>query len=277
MVFHDDDWPPYVPMAQRRLQAEREAARLRKKGRAIDPVAAGERGALASTFWGKAWCRNLERYSDHANRLPRGRSYLRSGAVVDLQIRVGRVDALVRGSELYDVALDIEPIAPPHWQAIRADCAGSIDSLVELLRGRLSAAVMDRVCRPGTGLFPAPDEIEMACSCPDGAVMCKHVAAVLYGIGVRLDTRPGLLFELRGVDAAALIAGAAHAHAHGRGLAATPPAGDKVLEGGDLAALFGLDIAPEAPAAVEPPPPAPSAPVPAPKARAKARGNAVKR
>ena len=268
MVFYNDDWPPYVSVAQRRLQAEREAARLRKKGLAIDPVAAGERGALAKTFWGKAWCGNLERYSDHANRLPRGRSYLRSGAVVDLRIGVGRVDALVRGSELYEVALDVDPIAPPQWQALCADCAGSIDSLVGLLQGRLSPAVMDRVCRPGTGLFPAPGEIEMACSCPDGATLCKHVAAVLYGIGVRLDTRPGLLFELRGVNAAALIAGAAQ----GRGLAATPPAGAKVLEGGDLAALFGLDIAPEAAAEVELPPRAP-----APKARAKARGNAVKR
>ena len=270
MVFYDDDWPPYVPVAQRRLQAEREATRLRKKGRAIEPVAARERGALAATFWGKAWCGNLERYSDRANRLPRGRSYLRSGAVIDLQIGPGRVDALVQGSELYDAALDIDPIAPSRWQALCADCAGSIDSLVGLLQGRLSPAVMARVCRPDTGLFPAPDEIEMACSCPDGAAMCKHVAAVLYGIGVRLDTRPELLFALRGVDAAALIADAAH----GRGLAGAKPAGGKVLEGGDLAALFGLDIAPEAAAAVEPPPPAPA---PAPKARAKARGNAVKR
>ena len=270
MSFYDDYWKPHVSVAERRRLAEREAARLRRQGRDIAPVvvSAEGRGALAATFWGKAWCRNLERYSDHANRLPRGRSYLRGGAVIDLQIGVGRVDALVHGSELYEVALDIDPIEPPQWQALCADCAGSIDSLVGLLQGRLSPAVMDRVCRPDTGLFPAPGEIEMACSCPDGATMCKHVAAVLYGIGVRLDTRPGLLFELRGVDAAALIAGAAHAH--GRGLAATPPAGDKVLEGGDLAALFGLDIAPEAPAAVAAPPPAP-------KTRAKARGSTAKR
>ena len=264
MSFHGDDWKPYVTVAQRRLQAERQVARLRKKGRAIAPVAAQERGALTGTFWGKSWCDNLERYSDHANRLPRGRGYLRGGAVVDLQIGPGRVDALVQGSELYDVALDVDPIVPPRWQALCADCAGSIDSLVGLLQGRLSPAVMERGCRPDTGLFPAPDEIEMACSCPDGATMCKHVAAVLYGIGVRLDTRPELLFTLRGVDAAALIAGAAH----GRSLAAAAPAGGNVLEGGDLAALFGLDIAPEAAPAAAPDP----VHRPAVKAAAKASG-----
>ena len=30
--------------------------------------------------------------------------------------------------------------------------------------------------------------------------MCKHVAAVLYGIAVQFDENPFLFFELRGID-----------------------------------------------------------------------------
>ena len=163
---------------------------------------------IAKSFWGKSWCSNLERYSDFASRLPRGRSYVRNGLVVDLQIAAGKVAALVSGSELYESTITIAPVRATRWKAICRDCSGSIDSLVELLQGRLAKGVMDRVCREGDGLFPAPGEIKLSCSCPDWADMCKHVAAVLYGVGARLDEQPQLLFVLRGVDENELIAGA---------------------------------------------------------------------
>ena len=148
MVFRDEGWPPYVPVAQRCLQAERQVARLRKKGRAVDPVAAGERGALTATFWGKAWCRNLERYSDRASRLPRGRSYLRGGAVIDLQIGPGRVDALVHGSELYEVALDIVWHLGQQW--IDGGGADVADDERVAIRCLLCGVIhADRPCRAG--------------------------------------------------------------------------------------------------------------------------------
>ena len=161
---------------------------------------------IAATFWGKAWCDNLERYSDYANRLPRGRTYVRNGSVVDLQIAPGEVNALVSGSEIYQVAVKVSAVPKARWTSICTDCAGAIDSLVELLQGRFSKGVMERICRQKTGLFPAPAEIEFSCSCPDWASMCKHVAAVLYGIGARLDEQPELLFKLRKVDEKDLIA-----------------------------------------------------------------------
>jgi len=135
----------------------------------------------------EAWCENLERYSDFQNRLPRGRTYLRNGSVIDLQIASGEVKALVCGSSVYQVAVKIMPVSKARWKSICKDCAGAIDSLVELLQGRLSRAVMERICREKTGLFPSPKEIQLSCSCPDWAFMCKHIAAVLYGIGARLD------------------------------------------------------------------------------------------
>src|ERR1041385_3443506 len=149
---------PYVPVWKRRQNAERELQRLQKKGHPISPVTIEGR-SIASTFWGKAWCENLERYSDFANRLPRGRTYVRNGSVVDLQIATGAIDALVSGSSLYQVSLKIAPVAKGHWKSICQDCAGAIDSLVELLQGRFSKGVMERICRPGQGLFPAPAEI----------------------------------------------------------------------------------------------------------------------
>lgn len=228
----------YVSVAERRRQAEKEVAKLKKRGREVAPVIVEGR-KIANSFWGKSWCSNLERYSDFASRLPRGRSYVCNGLVVDLQIAKGKIAAKVLGSELYDVAITIAPVAAKRWRAICDDCSGSIDSLVELLQGRLAKGVMDRVCREGDGLFPAPKEIKLSCSCPDHARMCKHVAATLYGVGARLDEAPRLLFVLRDVDEGDLLAGA------GQGLAISKPAptAAKVLADDDVAALFGLEMA----------------------------------
>ncbi|MCC6868058.1 MAG: SWIM zinc finger family protein, partial [Burkholderiales bacterium] len=189
-------WKPYVPVAARRKKAASAAAGAKKAGKALSPIAPS-RGAIARTFWGKAWCDNLERYSDFSNRLPRGRTYLRSGSVIDLAIDAGEVRAQVVGSRLYRVEVHVAAVGEKPWKAIAADCAGSIDSMIELLRGTFSNAVMQRLCRQGDGMFPAPKEIEFTCSCPDWASMCKHVAAVLYGVGARLDQQPELLFRLR--------------------------------------------------------------------------------
>lgn len=231
-------WKRYVPAAARRKKSERRVVKLQRKGRALAPVTAG-RGAIAKSFWGKAWCTNLERYSDYSNRLPRGRTYLRKGSVIDLQIGTGVVKALVSGSSLYRIAIRITAVAAPHWQCIARDCGRSIDSLVELLQGRLSTAVMERITRPGTGLFPSPDEISFSCSCPDSAAMCKHIAATFYGIGARLDAQPELLFGLRKVDAKDLIARA------GDGAAPTnkPPGAGRILDSSKLADVFDIDLA----------------------------------
>lgn len=231
-------WKPYVSVAERRKKSERTAARFRKNGQVLAPVTAG-RGAIARTFWGKAWCDNLERYSDFSNRLPRGRTYLRNGSVIDLKITAGQVLAQVMGSALYKVEVNVSAVPKARWQAIGADCAGSIDSVVELLRGRLSKVVMERICRPRTGLFPAPNEITFTCSCPDWAAMCKHVAAVFYGVGTRLDQQPELLFTLRRVDAKDLVARA------GAGLLPSKknPAAGKVLDDSMIGEVFGIEMA----------------------------------
>jgi uncharacterized Zn finger protein len=227
-----------VSVAERRRKAEQEMAKLRKKGHQVSPVVIEGR-TIARTFWGKAWCDNLERYSDYASRLPRGRTYVRNGSVMDLQIAPGEVKALVCGSEIYKVTVSVSAVPKPRWTSIRTDCAGAIDSLVELLQGRFSSAVMERICQQKTGLFPAPGEIELSCSCPDIATMCKHVAATLYGIGARLDEQPALLFALRKVDEKELIAAAARRKPASK----KAPAKSRVLAGDGLAELFGLDLA----------------------------------
>jgi uncharacterized Zn finger protein len=231
-------WRPYVSVAEKRRQANREMARLKKRGRSIAPVKIEGR-TIAKSFWGQAWCTNLERYSDYVNRLPRGRTYVRNGSVVDLQIAKGEVTAMVAGSDLYMIQIAISPVKTSRWKAICRDCAGTIDSLVELLQGRLAKGVMDRVCREGDGLFPSPGEIKLSCSCPDWADMCKHVAAALYGIGARLDEKPHLLFILRGVDENELIANAGT----DLPLSKATPHAAKVLDHADVAALFGLEMA----------------------------------
>jgi uncharacterized Zn finger protein len=238
IAFYEYDWRPYVSAAERRRKAEREIAKRKKQGHVVSPVRIEGR-TIAKTFWGKAWCENLERYSDYANRLPRGRTYVRNGSVVDLQIAPGAIHACVFGSNLYHVELKVAPVGKARWKSICNDCAGAIDSLVELLQGRLSQGVMERICCEGQGLFPTPGEIQLSCSCPDWAGMCKHVAAVLYGVGTRFDHQPELLFRLRAVDEMELIANAG---------AATPlvkraPATARLLNGDNLSEIFGLDMA----------------------------------
>lgn len=238
MSYFGFGWGNYVSVAEKRRRAQKKVAELKKQGRFMAPVNIEGR-TIAQSFWGRSWCSNLERYSDFDNRLPRGRSYVRNGAVIDLQIAKGEVTAMVSGSKLYQIKIAIAPVAAKRWRAICRDCAGAIDSLVELLQGRLAEGVMDRVCREGDGLFPAPSEIELSCSCPDWADMCKHVAAALYGIGARLDEKPQLLFVLRGVDENELLASAGDDLV----LKKAAPGAAKVLDDGDVAALFGLEMA----------------------------------
>jgi uncharacterized Zn finger protein len=212
--------------------------KLRKGGHPVAPVTIAGR-VIATTFWGRAWCDNIEGYHDYENRLPRGRTCVRNGSVVDLQIAPGRVTAVVSGSELYQVAITIKETVKTQWRAICTDCAGGINSLVELLQGRVSKSVMERLCRQQGGLFPRPADIRFSCSCPDHASMCKHVAAVLYGVGARLDQTPDLLFRLRAVDAADLLAGIDTAAV----LSGKGPAEGRMLAADDVSALFGLDMA----------------------------------
>jgi uncharacterized Zn finger protein len=234
----DFEWRPYVPVAEKRRQAQRKLAKLKRQGQSVAPVTIEGR-TIAKTFWGKSWCTNLERYSDYATRVPRGRTYVRNGSVLDLQIAKGEVVAMVAGSSLYKIKITIAPVKAARWKAICRDCAGAIDSLVELLQGRLAKGIMDRVCREGDGLFPSPEEIRLSCSCPDWADMCKHVAAALYGVGARLDEKPQLLFVLRGVDENELLANAGQDLA----LTRTAPVAAKMLHYSDVAALFGLEMA----------------------------------
>jgi uncharacterized Zn finger protein len=256
----DDRWPAYIPVAERRRKAALAMEKLRKKGHPVAPVKIEGR-AIVTTFWGKAWCDNLERYRDYENRIERGRTYVRNGSVVDLQIAPREVTAMVSGSELYQIKVSIGEVGTKLWASICKDCTGGINSLVELLQGRFSKGVMERICRQGDGLFPKPAEIRFSCSCPDHASMCKHVAAVLYGVGARLDARPELLFRLRAVDENDLIA---------RIETALPQAKQvnprKVLDTEDLSALFGLDMDAEPLATGGNPPTAPRKPARNPKA-----------
>lgn len=198
---------PYVSMAETRRRAEKAASALGRKGQKLNPVRVDGR-TIARSFWGKAWCENLESYSDYANRLPRGRAYARNGSVIDLQIAPGLIHALVSGSAVYRVTITIERVNQVAWKALKTDCAGRVGSLMDLLQSKLSSQVMEILTRRETGLFPRPTEIGLNCSCPDWAGMCKHIAATLYGVGARLDREPELFFVLRELEQAELLSAA---------------------------------------------------------------------
>ena len=234
-----DPWPVYVTVTERREQADREVSKLRKKGRQVDPVEIKGR-TIARSFWGKGWCAHLESFGDYSNRMPRGRSYVRNGSVCHLGIEKGKAEALVSGTDLYQVTVNVAPLKRKTWNTLKRRCTGEIGSLIELLQGNLSDEIMRNVTDREHGLFPGPGEIDYACSCPDRAGMCKHIAAVMFGIGARLDTRPELLFLLRGVDHQELISADASAQAiAGTGSSRVRR---RTLADKDLESIFGVDL-----------------------------------
>lgn len=227
-------FPEYVSVAERREQAGKLIKKFEKQGKILSPVMIEGR-VIAKTFWGKSWCTNLESFSDYENRLPRGRTYARNGSVIDLKINPGEITAMVSGSEIYNISIKIDALPESKWTALVKECSGKIESLIELLQGKFSKGVMEIITANETGMFPKPQEIKLKCSCPDYATMCKHVAAVLYGIGNRLDESPEELFILRKTNHTDLIANTQ--------LGVLPiDAGEHQFDG-DLSALFGIDLA----------------------------------
>jgi uncharacterized Zn finger protein len=163
--------------------------------------------SIANTWWGKAWVDNLISYSDYSNRLPRGRSYVTSGRVVELRIQPGEVNAFVEGTQStpYKIRIIIDRLSPAKWDAVTKLCGNSISNLEQLASGDFPEELKGLFQQSKEGLFPSPKEMKFSCSCPDSAVMCKHVAAALYGVGARIDENPTLFFMLRGVDFSRLL------------------------------------------------------------------------
>jgi len=228
-------WPKYVPVAQRHAKADKEMQKRNEKGWNVEPVTTEGR-KIAHTFWGKAWCDHLEKFSDYDNRLPRGRTYVRNGSVRHLAILEGSIEAIVSGSEPYTINIDIAPLSAKKWKKVQSQCTGQIGSMLELLQGRFSDNVMSIVTDPENGLFPQPHEIKLDCDCPDWADMCKHIAAVLYGVGTRLDHQPELLFLLRNVDQEDLITAELDV------APATSGKGKRRLATTDLSNLFDIEM-----------------------------------
>lgn len=232
----------YVPVAEKKAKAEKARKALAKKRPNLKPVII-EGTKLARTWWGKAWNRNLESYADYSNRIGRGKSYVKHGSVLHLEIQPGLITALVQGSRSkpYEISIKIQPLNRSLWKAIQEACGHRIESMEALLAGQLPEDVGGILTAQRTGMFPSPKEIGFDCSCPDWASMCKHVAAVLYGVGARLDDDPSLFFTLRSVEMQALISAAVS----GQARMLTELAGQtsaNMLADADLSAVFGIDL-----------------------------------
>lgn len=232
-----NEYPEYVPVAKRRENAAREMDKLRKKGRTITPIEI-QGLKIAKTFWGKAWCDHIEQLADFESRLGKGKTYVRNGSVCHLAITAGKVEAIVSGSEMYEISVEIQPLSATRWKQIKQRCAGQIGTAIELLQGKLSDEVMRVLTDPDEGMFPHVDDFDLDCGCPDFVRLCKHLAAVLYGVGARLDAQPELLFTLRGVDPAELLDHAIDSDA----IVPTSTSQNAIAES-DLGDIFGINVA----------------------------------
>lgn len=222
-----------------RARAEASQRRSREKGTVWEPVTVQGR-TIAKSWWGAAWCENLERYADYESRLDRGKRYVRSGAVVDLKIQKGKVSARVQGTRKtpYKVDIRISPLSEEKCQAVIQKCGRKLRTIEELAAGCFPEE-MKELFLGQDGLFPTPREISFQCSCPDWALMCKHVAAALYGVGTRLDEDPTLFFVLRGIDMGRFLDVTLGNRVESMLQNAQKPS-ERILEGEDLTALFGV-------------------------------------
>ena len=239
--YWNETYYPQPTVEELQRNASNTAAKAKSRGKQLHPVKLAGR-TIAGSWWGKAWCENLERYADYETRLPRGQRYVRSGAVVDLQIQAGRILARVQGTRKtpYKEEIRISPLSQERCDEILERCSARVDSLESLLNGTFPEALKDVFLGEG-GLFPTPREISFSCSCPDWAVMCKHVAAALYGIGARLDEDPLLFFTLRGIDTARFVDVVIANRIESMLENADRPS-SRILANASLDELFGLDM-----------------------------------
>ncbi|MCM1256300.1 MAG: SWIM zinc finger family protein [Roseburia sp.] len=213
----------------------------KKRGKENYPVIIQGR-KIAKTWWGEAWCENLERYADYESRLDRGKRYVRTGAVIDLKIQKGKVLARVQGRRKapYKIEIRISPISEERCQSIIEQCGNKIENLEALLKGGFPDDLKSLFLEKN-GLFPESREISFSCSCPDWALMCKHVAAVLYGIGARFDENPLLFFELRGIDVSRFVDVALESKVE-KMLQNADKKSERIIETVDYATMFGVDL-----------------------------------
>ena len=237
--YWEERYYPQPTEEELQRNAAATAQKARKKGQRLTPVFISGR-KIAKSWWGQAWCDNLKRYADYETRLPRGQRYVRSGAVVDLQIQKGRILARVQGSRKipYKVEIRISPLSQEHCDEIMERCGSRADSLESLLSGSFPEPLKD-VFLGDRGLFPKPREISFGCSCPDWAMMCKHVAAALYGVGARLDEDPLVFFTLRGIDTDHFVDVAIANHIERMLANADKPSG-RIMENAGWEDLFGV-------------------------------------
>lgn len=230
----------YVPVAEKKAKAAKQLEKLKKKNPGINPIVI-EGTKVAKTWWGIAWNKNLESYADYANRIGRGRSYVRNGFVLDLAIETGTVTALVQGSgrDPYKVKITIKPLAKKKWQNITEQCSHSVANLEELVAGKFPKSLEALFTQKESGLFPTPQEIKFDCSCPDWAAMCKHVAAALYGVGARLDEDPTLFFKLRDIRFEQLLKKSVEEKMRNMLKNSNKKSG-RVMDDVDIEGLFGL-------------------------------------
>lgn len=235
------DTPYYEQPNTKELKrnAEESKKKEKKKGNVLEPVVVQGRN-IVKNWWGKAWCNNLEQYADYESRLDRGKRYVRTGAVIDLKIQRGKILARVQGSRKvpYKVEIHISPLSEEKCQSIIRQCGRKIENMEELLNGNFPEEMQELFQGKG-GLFPTPSEISFNCSCPDWALLCKHVAATLYGVGARLDVNPLLFFELRGIDIGHFI-DVTIANRVESMLANEGKPSNRIMEDEDLTALFGV-------------------------------------
>lgn len=240
-------WTSSIQYSQMNAEELQKKAResvlsAKNKGKTMHPIVIEGKG-IAKSWWGQAWCKNIEQYADYASRIERGKRYVRSGAVVDLVIKSGKVFARVQGTRKtpYKVEIKISPLKEENCDQIIERCGSQIETLQELVNGNFPTELQD-IFTGEHGLFPTPREISFNCSCPDWALMCKHVSAALYGIGVKLDENPFLFFELRGIDANRFIDVAIQDHVETMLDHADLEPTERAMDDSCIESLFGLKL-----------------------------------
>ena len=234
-------YPKYVPVAEKKKRNKEKIEKLEKL-MDISPIKV-EKRKIAHSWWGEAWIDNLEIYADYSNRLARGRKYLRYGAVANLDIEKGDIKGIVIGSskKYYEISISIDTLEEEKRNNLVKKIKKRISSLEELVQGEFPKELKGLLKSKENNLFPKAKEINFLCSCPDYAKMCKHIVAILYGVGVKLDQDPLLLFKLRGIDIDYIIDKTIENKSNDL-LDKSSESSDRVIENSEVNDLFDMDF-----------------------------------
>lgn len=182
------------------------AAGPRRRGRG-ELRLRGERLPLELDWGGQRWMRVVRRAA-RTEVLDQGFELARSGNTRSIEIQPGRVVASVQGqgSRVHRVVIQFDSFDHDQWHGIIEGVASQHQISARMLAGDCPPGLEELFASVGVELFPDSDEgVLVTSDCPDQSSWCAHVCCVALVVAEMFDSKPQMIFALRGLPADELL------------------------------------------------------------------------